>query len=304
MEIKHLERFLTVFECGSLSAAAKKLGLSQQALSSSIAKLEDEIELTLFDRQPGGTTKPTQYGRALVRHARSQIASIGRATEELHAIRDAKTGTVTIGIGESFVGDITASAIARLHSMRPEIRINLIEDYSEKLLERLLDGELDFMAGDIGGLYSGTNLNQDLCFTASDVICARMGHPLAGKANLSLKDLQGYTWIAPYSRPSDLNTITEAFIAEKLEPPKNVIGSDAIMVGMKLLQSTDFLIMTSPGLIDKQSAINESTLAILDIQKPTVLRHAYLIYKNHQPLSPIASLLMKEIQDACEAFGK
>ncbi len=304
MEIKHLKRFLAIYEYGSLSAAAKELGLTQQALSSSISKLEDEIELTLFDRAPGGITKPTQYGRALVRHARSQISSINRAAEELHAIRDAKSGTITIGVGESFAGDIMASAVSRLHNMRPEIRINLIEGYSEKLLEKLLEGELDFLAGDIGGLYTGNDLKQELCFTSNDVVYCRPEHPLVGKSNLTLKDLQGYTWITPYSRPSDLKAINDAFIAENLEPPKSIIGSDAVMVGMKLLENNDFLIMTSPGLIGKKPEKGENILVTVDIDRPTVLRHAYLIYHADRPMSPIGSLLMQEVKDACEVFGK
>lgn len=303
MQIKHLERFLAVFDSGSLSAAAKQLGLTQQALSSSISKLEAELDLVLFDRAPGGITKPTQYGRALVRHARSQIASIGRATDELHAIRDAKTGTITLGIGETFVGEITTAAIARLHSMRPEIRINLIEDYSEKLLERLLEGELDFVAGDIGGLYTGTDLAQELCFTSNDVVVGRTGHPLAGKTNLQLAELQKYTWVVPYSRPSDQKVITDAFIAANLDPPKGIIGSDAFMVGMQLMLNNDFLLMTSPGLV-RNTPGQMSALEIIDIDRPTVLRHAYLIYSQQRPLSPIATLLMQEIRDACEEYGK
>lgn len=304
MEIKHLKRFLAVIECGSLSAAAKKFGLTQQALSSSISKLENELGVSLFDRAPGGITKPTQYGRALIRHAHSQIASVDRATEELHAIRDAKTGTITIGIGESFIGDIAVSALSRLHNMRPEIRINLIEGYSEKLLEKLLNGELDFLAGDIGGLYTGTDLKQELCFSTKDIICARADHPLVGKSNLTLADLQHYTWVVPYSRPSDLKVINEAFISEELEPPRRVIGSDAIMVGMKLLQSNDFLIMTSPGLIENSTDDKTESIHIIDIDRPSVFRHAYLIYSTQRPLSPIASLLMNEIRDECEQYRK
>ena len=87
MEIRQLQRFLAVIEHGSLSAAAKQLGLTQQAVSTAISKLENEIDLRLFDRAPGGITKPTAYGRALVRHARSQIAAIARAEQELHADR-------------------------------------------------------------------------------------------------------------------------------------------------------------------------------------------------------------------------
>ncbi len=134
MDLKQLARFLAVVDEGSFSAAARHLNLTQQALSTSITALEEEIDLKLFERSPGGITKATAYGRALVKHARSQFASIERAKQVLLAIHDASTGTITIGVGE-VASDVVAMAVTRLHSLRPEIRINVIEGYSEQLLE-------------------------------------------------------------------------------------------------------------------------------------------------------------------------
>jgi DNA-binding transcriptional LysR family regulator len=300
MEIKQLERFLAVIENGSMSAAAKQLGLTQQALSTSISKLEKDIELRLFDRAPGGITKPTAYGRALVRHARSQIAAIERAEQELHAIHDATAGTITIGIGESFASEITASAVTRLHSMRPEIRVNLIEGYSELLLERLREGEFDFVAGSTGGLHPPEDLVHELLYSSDDVVVARAEHPLAGRTNLQLKDLQDYTWLVPYSRTSDLSVIVDAFVSERLDPPKRIIGTDAYMVGMHLMLTSDFLFMTTPGLIGRQFRGSTGLLEMLEIDRPTVRRHAHLIYPANRPMSPAAAVLLQEVRDACE----
>jgi len=303
MEIRQLERFLAVIENGSLSAAARHLGLTQQALSTSISKLEKEIDLRLFDRAPGGITKPTPYGRALVRHARSQIAAIGRAEQELHAIHDAMGGTITIGIGEAFASEITASAVTRLHSMRPEIRINLIEGYSELLLERLREGEFDFVAGGTGGIHPPEDLTHELLYSSNDVVVARSGHPLAGRKNLQLQDLQDYTWLVPYSRTSDLNVIVDTFVAERLDPPKRIIGTDAYMVGTHLMMTNDFLFMTAPGLIGRQFAGSTGLLEVLDIDRPTVRRHAHLIYSAERPMSPAAAVLLQEVRDACEELA-
>jgi len=303
MEIRQLKRFLAVIEQGSLSAAARQLGLTQQAVSTSISKLENEIGLRLFDRAPGGNTRPTPYGRALVRHARSQIAAIDRAEQELHAIRDATRGTITVGIGESFASEIIASAVTRLHSMRPEIRINLIEGYSELLLERLREGEFDFVAGGSGGLRPPDDVIQENFYFSNDVVAARPGHPLAGRANLKLKDLQDYTWLVPYSRASDLKVIIDAFVSERLEPPRRIIGTDAYMVGIHLMLTNDFLIMTPAGLIGGLFGGSTGMLDVLDIDKPTVRRNAHLIYSADRPMSPSAAILLQEVRDACEELG-
>ena len=303
MEIKQLKRFLAVIDIGSLSGAARQLGLTQQAISTSISKLEEEIDLRLFERAPGGITKPTPYGRALVRHARAQIAAIARAEQELHAIRDAMGGTITVGIGESFASEIIASAVARLHSMRPEIRINLIEGYSELLLERLREGELDFIAGSTGGLQLSDDLVQELIYSSDDIVAARREHPLVERENLQLKDLQDYTWLVPYSRTSDHTVIIDTFTSERLDPPRRIIGTDAYMVGMTLMLTNDFLIMTAPGLIGRQLGSSSGLLSVLDIDRPTVRRHAHLIYSAERPMGPAAAVLLQEVRDRCEELA-
>lgn len=303
MEVKQLTRFLTVMEQGSLSSAAKHLGLTQQAISTSISNLENDIGLRLFDRSPGGKTKPTAYGRALVRHARSQDAAIRRAKQELHAIRDATSGTITVGIGETFASKIVAVAVSRIHSMRPEIRINLIESYSELLLERLREGEFDFIAGGTGGLPLPDDLDQEILYSSDDVVVARAGHPLADRQNLALADLRNYTWMVPYSRSSDLDVIVEAFQSEGLEPPKRFMGTDTYMLGMHLILSNDFLIMTTPALIGHELKEGSGLLKVLDIDRPTVRRHAHLVYPADRPISPAAAVLLQEIKDACREMG-
>jgi len=300
MEIKQLSRFLAVIDHGSLSSAAKHLGLTQQAISISIANLESEIDLRLFDRSPGGITKPTAYGRALVRHARSQMAAIERATQELHAIRDATSGTITIGVGETFPSDIMAAAISHIHSMRPEIRINVIEGYSELLIERLREGEFDFIAGGTGGLPLPDDLEQELLFSSDDVVVARARHPLIGLRNLQLQDLRNYTWMVPYSRSSDLDVIIHAFAKDNLDPPKRFIGTDTYMLGIHLMLSNDFLIMTTPALVGHELQQGSGLLGVLDIDRPTVRRHAHLIYPSNRPMSPVTTVLLQAVRDACE----
>jgi molybdate transport repressor ModE-like protein len=299
MELKQLARFLAVIDHGSISSAARKMKLTQQALSSSITSLEKEIGLKLFDRAPGGITKVTPYGRALVRHARSQFAAIDRAKQELQSIHNATAGTITIGVGEAFSGEVVAVAISRLHSMRPEIRINVIEGYSELLLERLREGEFDFIVGATGGLQLPEDLEQEQLYSSDDVVVVRAQHPLANKQDLKLEALQDFTWMVPYSRITDLDVIVDAFVAEGLEPPKRVMGTDTYTIGTHLLLSNDFIIMTTPALIAHELDSKDSRLCILNIDKPTVRRHAHLIFSRDHHLSPAASVLYQEIKDAC-----
>jgi DNA-binding transcriptional LysR family regulator len=303
MEHRQLERFLAVIEFGSLAAAARQLHLTQQALSASLANLEQDLGVRLFDRSPGGITQPTAHGTALIRHARAQLAGAERARQDLTSLSDGRTGTVTVGLGESFAGDIIAEAVLRFRESRPGIRVNLIEGYSEKLRHRLYDGEFDFIAAGVSAYELAEGFTREVIYSTNDVVAARPQHPLASRKKLVLKDLEGYAWLVPYSRPADLDVIVETFVSESLEPPRHIVGSDAYRIGMQLLLSSDLLIMVSPALIAPELGKRPAALKILKVDKPTVKRNASLIYPTNRPLTPPAALLLNEVRQVARKKG-
>jgi DNA-binding transcriptional LysR family regulator len=300
MENRELERFLAVVDHGSLVKAARHLKVTQQTLSSSLARLEKELEVRLFDRKPGGITLPTLYGKALVRHARSQLAAAHRTRQEMLNLKEGNIGTVTIGLGESFDGDIILDALLRFRKARPGIRVNLVEGYSDKLQHRLYDGEFDFIAAGVSAFELADGYTREVIYSLNDVVAVRPEHPLASRKTLKLSDLQDYSWLIPYSRPADLHQIVEAFVAEGLEPPRNFIGSDAYRIGLQLLLSSDLLIMVSPALVAFELSREPPVLKILNIKQPTVRRNASLIFSAERPITPAAELLLQEVREAAQ----
>jgi len=298
MELKQLQRFLAVVDEGTLAGAARSLGLTQQAISASVSLLEKELEVVLLDRAPGGITSLTDYGNVLLPYARSQIASDQRARDALRAVTNAETGTVTIGIGETFSGDVIAQAVTDLHKARPNLRINMVEGYSEQLLERFYKGEFDFVAVGVSGFSLQEGYHAESIYSANDVVACRPDHPLTKKKTLTLKDLEGYGWLVPYSRTTDVDVISEAFISEGCEPPTKFLGSDAHRVGMKLLARNDLLLMTSPTLVLNRFVHQGLGIKVLPIDRPTVRRHANLVLDTKRPMTPAAKALLENVRAA------
>ena len=298
MELKQLERFLAVIDEGSLAGAARKLGITQQAISASVSLLEKELNAVLLDRAPGGITRLTDHGNVLLPYARSQMAGDQRARDALRAISDAEVGTVTIGIGETFSGDVIAEAVTRLHESRPHLRINMVEGYSEQLLERFYKGEFDFVAVGVSNFSLREGYQAESIYSANDVVACRPDHPLTTKKKLSLKDLEGFGWIVPYSRPSDAEIIKQTFVSEGCKPPTRFLGSDAHRVGMKLLARNDLLLMTSPALVLNRFVYHGLGIKVLPIDKPTVLRHAKLVLDTKRPMTPAAQALLENVRTA------
>jgi len=296
VELKQLKRFLAIVEEGSFTAAAAKLDLTPQALSSVISNLEKDLGLRLFDRTRGGHTMLTPYGRTLVRHAQAQVRAERRALEELFALRDAGGGSVSVGVAEAFSRQVMAAAVARLHREHPDIRIQLFEDYTEALLEKLWQGEIDFLAGSAGTPdRMDSKIVVEPLYARNDVIVARRSHPLVNRDDLKLRDLQPYTWIIPAKREIEQQVIIDAFLSENITPPERFIWSDAMLTGTYLLLREDYLVMTAPALVGQ--AGDNSLLVKLNIDRPTIHRIASLCYLEDTVLSPAAETLIDAIRN-------
>ncbi len=300
IQYKQLERFVAVVERGGLAEAAKTLGITQQALGMSLAKLESIIGVTLVNRSRGNQTSATEFGEAFLLYARSQIHGMEQAVHQIHALRDAHGGTVSIGIGETCDVGALSSVIRDFHRRRPDVELNLIEDYSEVLLNHLAEGRVDFVCGSLATEEAAPRGTvEERLYSLDDIIVARDQHPVTKIKKPTLENLQGYTWLVPRRRPSDWKVIKEAFLSAGLPAPERVIRSDAPMVGMRLMLSSDFLFMTSPAMADRSQDINHlPVLRRINIDKPTVTRHASLISISDRKLSPAAEVLMEEIRRA------
>jgi len=301
IELAQLRRFLAVVEHGSFVDAAQKLNLTQQALSSSIAKMEECAGVRFLDRKRGGRLSLTIFGRLLVARARALTAMSDRTMSEIGMLRDARGGSVTVGIGETMAGRHVATAIRRYHRQQPDVQIRLIEGYTEMMIDKLIAGDVDFVAG--GPSHDpahGADLEYRHLFEIRDVLAVRRNHPLAGARSLSLRDLSEFTWMVPAFRVDVYEAVQLAYMRAKLPPPKRYIRSDAISVGSWLCLDDDYIITASPDLM--ATLLHNGELVTLDLDESTLTRHACIITRRDMKLSPAADRLLDEIVFEAERY--
>lgn len=131
--------FLAVAESGSLSAAARRLGLSQPTLGRHIAEVEATTGLSLFTRQPRGL-QPTSAAIALLPHARAMAEAAARLSLAAAGGDKAMTGTVRLTASRVVAHHLLPPIIADLRRAEPGIDIELVpSDTSENLLYREAD---------------------------------------------------------------------------------------------------------------------------------------------------------------------
>lgn len=121
----HIRAFLATAETGSLSAAARKLGLTQPTLSRQVAALEAELGVLLFERL-GRSLALTEAGRELLAHSRR----MGEAADglALAATGQAQTieGLVRITASDGISAHILPGVLERLRQQAPRLRIEIV----------------------------------------------------------------------------------------------------------------------------------------------------------------------------------
>jgi DNA-binding transcriptional LysR family regulator len=168
---------LAVAEAGSLSAAARELGLSQPTLGRQVQAAEQALGLAIFRRHPRGL-ELTEAGAALIQPARDMAAAAARLALAA-AGRDARlSGTVRITASVVMAHQVLPAILARLRAEEPEIEIELnASDATDNLLWREADiavrmyrpEQLDLIARHLGDIPLGV-------FAAESYI-ARRGAP-------------------------------------------------------------------------------------------------------------------------------
>jgi len=127
--------FLVAAEEGSLSAAARALGLAQPTLGRQIEALEAELGLTLFERDGRGI-KLTPSGLELLEFARAMGTAANQFSLCAHGQAQSIGGTVSIGAGETHAAVVLPPLIAKLRQLEPLIEVEIVVSNSASDLQR------------------------------------------------------------------------------------------------------------------------------------------------------------------------
>ena len=144
-----LRCFLAAAEELIFTRAAKRIFISQQALSSHISKLEDYYQVKLFDRGSSGVSMTlTDAGRALKRCAQDIFNSVDSYAREVQDIKNFRQGELTVGIPVTRGTIMLPPLLSAFHQMFPQITLHLVEGVdTPSLLKALYEGTADLYIG-------------------------------------------------------------------------------------------------------------------------------------------------------------
>lgn len=250
MDSRQLRYFLAVHDAGTFGGAAEILGLSQQAVSKSIAALEGQLGVRLFERD-GRRVRPTSYADLLLPHARTIAAEGDRFKAELSDMLGGRRGRLRIGVGASAAGELVASAVASMMADRRQLRLHVLAGLYDMMLNDLLVGRLDALVSIRQSDRQDPFVNEQEIGTINYVIIASARHPLAGKTNLNLADLAGERWIAGANLGAVEQAIHNSFRHAGVSPPAAEVDSTSVIFSLALLDAAEHLAIFPQMLVQR-----------------------------------------------------
>jgi DNA-binding transcriptional LysR family regulator len=127
--------FLVTAEEGSLSAAARALGMSQPTLGRQVDALEQELDVLLFERI-GKRLVLTEPGMDLLEHVRAMGDAASRVSLAASGQSQALEGTVTITVGEAFAAYVLPPILSKLRAAEPGIDVEVVASNTPSDLRR------------------------------------------------------------------------------------------------------------------------------------------------------------------------
>jgi DNA-binding transcriptional LysR family regulator len=222
MDIRHLRQILAIRDHGSFAKAAEALHLAQPALSKSMAKIEDELRLTIFTRTSTGS-ELTPMGEMIAERAERVMAATEDLARDAALAAGGDAGAVRLGVSTLLKDTLLPRLLLKIVEAHPHLRLEIEFGASNRLLPRVQHRELDvaLCAGATPSSLVGVEaLRAEVIFVASPT------HPLASERRVSIDRLAefpcagpnvpGFTVSALLGRASAANTL-EAYTANDFD---------------------------------------------------------------------------------------
>lgn len=216
MDIRQLKAFVAIAEEKTFTAGAKRLNVTQAAVSMQIRQLEDEIGLPLFNRTPRRVIL-TQAGESLIKRARKILREHDTALAELAEMAGAEHGRLRIGSASAMFATTQLPAILeKLKKRFGQAEISVISGTSQRLVEKILHGEIDIAFVSLP--VENSNVETELLFSDEIVAIAHPDRDISGGKQIDAETLAAQPLILGEKGGNTRRVLDDFFESANVKP--------------------------------------------------------------------------------------
>ena len=298
LKLRDLHAFFTAVQRGSMSKAARQLGVSQPAVSEAIADLEQALGVRLLDRGPQGI-EPTMYGDALLRRSAAVFDELRQCIRDIEFLADPTAGELRIGCPEA-VAAILPPILESFSREYPRVVLHVDPVNTATLeLPGLRERKFDLVVAlllmqrvDDG---QGDDLNVEVLFDDHLVIAAGMRSRWARRRKIDLAELVNEPWILATPDTGPYRIVSEAFRARGLDVPKISLMTLSVHLRTNMVASGHF-ITTFPSSVARLHA-DRFSLKVLPVDLPVRPWPVAIVTLKNRTLSPGVERFIAHIRD-------
>jgi len=284
MEMTRLRHVLAVARTRSFSRAAEEEGITQPALSRSIAAFEQRHGVTLFDRGRGGV-HVTPAGTLVVEQARKLLAAADDLERGLRLYGKGEAGRLAFGLGPLLASLFLPGLAQSLLRSRPGLQIVTSIRPPEQLIPELLGDGIEMILGNDWRISKVPGTVLEPLGKLKLAVIARAGHPLTAAARVTVADLENHPTASSIEPPSGF--------------PRGEAGtfiSDNLFILRETVRHTDCTWITSPAfLADELSSGTLVELPLADFD--TGHSDICVVYRQGRTRSPVAIAVTEAVRD-------
>ena len=290
MDIRSLRQVIAIRKYGSFAKAADALGVSQPNLSKSVARLEDELKLKLFDRTAKGSVL-TPIGELIVERADAVIAETRDLARDAALLAGGETGIVRIGCTTALMTPLVTPLVQRVVQRHPGLRVHAEVAASARLLPLLEARELDVVFSGQAPGAAATAYAVETMLDVPAVFVASPSHPLANEGEISIERLAQFKCGGSQSPRSSIAGVL-AFESENL----GWYSASHYEILLPLVLSGDIALLAPTFVV--QPYLEAREVVILDLQGRHEAKVQFAATRAAS-FSPI----VREVRDHARAIG-
>ncbi len=275
MDLRQLKVFVEIVRQGNFTRAAERLHIAQPAVSMTIRKLEEELDLVLLNRQEKQVTL-TAEGETLLKHALRILDNVAVATTEMAELKELVRGEVRIGIPPMMSAYYFPRIIGVFRTRYPELRLSVNGEGAGRIQSMITRGELDM------GVVANPDKVEGIAyqhFLREEIVaCVPTGHPFAGLDSINMKDFLQQPLILFKEGYHMRELIDELLAREQLQP--NIVFETNLFTLVRNLIKQHLGIST----FLRMAVSHDRELAVLPFNPPLFI-DLFIAWKSQRYLS-------------------
>ncbi|BAQ11242.1 lysR substrate-binding protein [Bacillus sp. OxB-1] len=278
MDFQQLHNFQVLAQIKNVTRAAKELSLTQSALSKSIARLEEEVGVPLFERNPRGVNL-NSFGTLFLEYVNRAIEEMNNAKEKINEMIDPSNGIIHFGFIPSLRSSFVPNIIQLFFNDSPNVRFQLSQGPTGKIIKQLEAAEVDLVfcspQKEVENISTFPIIDEELFLVVPS------SHRLANRKEVALAEVANDLFVH-YHSDYPLRHVIDEFCQDAGFLPKVAIegAEDEIIGGLVAANCGIALMPATQGL-------DQTKISMLCVTQPRCRRLIEMAWRTDSYMSPV-----------------